>query len=77
MHGPRHDLRDSEEHAAISAALEQLPTDHPARKVFAEGVDTIALTHLVADRPELVEALKEAYLAGCGRLLRSSAHFRP
>jgi hypothetical protein len=30
-----------------------------------------------ADRPELVEALKEAYLKGFGRLLRSAGHFRP
>jgi hypothetical protein len=72
-----HDLRDAEEHAAITAALEQLPADHLAYKAFAEGADTIALTHLVADRPELIEALKDAHLNGFGRLLRSAGHFRP
>jgi len=30
-----------------------------------------------ADPLELVEALKEAYLKGFGRLLRSAGHFRP
>jgi hypothetical protein len=74
---PRHDLRDAEEHAAICAALEQLPADHPVRVAYLDRVDTIALTHLVADRPELVEALKEAYLKGFGRLMRSAGHFRP
>jgi hypothetical protein len=74
---PRDDLRDAEEHAVITAALEQLPADHPARVAYLEHADTIALTHLVADRPELVEALKEAYLKGFGRLLRAAGHFRP
>jgi len=74
---PRYDTRDAEEHAAITAALEQLLADHPARLAYLDHADTIALTHLVADRPDLVEALKQAYLSGCGRLLRSSEHFRP
>jgi hypothetical protein len=74
---PGYDVRDAEERAAITAALEQLPADHPALKAFADGADTIALTHLVAGRPELVEALKEAYLKGFGRLLHSARHFRP
>jgi hypothetical protein len=74
---PRDDLRDAEERAAITAALEQLPADHPARVAYLDHADTIALTHLVADRPELVEALKEAYLKGFSRLLRSVEHFRP
>jgi hypothetical protein len=73
----RFDTRDAEERAAITAALESLPAEHQARTAFAEGADTIALTHLVADRPDLVEALKQAYLSGYGRLLRSSGHLRP
>jgi hypothetical protein len=72
----RDDLRDAEEHAAVTAALEQLPADHPARVAYLDRADTIALTHLVADRPDLVDALKEAYLASHRRLLRSG-HFRP
>lgn len=72
------DMRDPEEHAALAAALETLPADHPARAAYADGADTISLTHLVADRPELVEALKEAFLAGYRRMLeRSAGHFRP
>ncbi len=74
---PRDDLRDAEERAAVTAALEQLPADHPARVAYLDHADTIALTHLVADRPELVDALKEAYLMGFGRLMRSAAYFRP
>jgi len=69
--------RDAEEHAAITGALERLPANHPARVAYLADADTIALTYLVADRPDLVEALKQAYLSGCGRLLRSSGHFRP
>ena len=72
-----HELRDAKEHAAVTAALEQLPADHPARVAYQDHADTITLTHLVADRPELVEALKEAYLKSFGRLLRSAGHFRP
>jgi hypothetical protein len=71
------DYRDEIEHAEVAAALSELPEDHPARVAYLDYVDTIALTHLVADRPELVEALKKAYIASCGRLLRSGGHFRP
>ena len=71
-------FRDAEECAAITAALKALPADHPARQAYAEGADTIRLTHLVADDPELVEALKNAFLAGYRRLLgRTGRHFRP
>ena len=73
----RDDMRDAEEHAAVTAALDQLPADHPARVAYLDHADTIALTHLVADRHDLVDALKEAYLKGFGRLMRSAAHFRP
>lgn len=72
------DIRHPEEHAAVAAALERLPPDHRARAAYAEGLDTIALTHLVADRPELVVALTEAFLAGYRRSLeRWGSHFRP
>jgi len=39
---PTHDLRDAEEHAAITAALEQLPADHPARLAYLDHTDTVA-----------------------------------
>lgn len=67
--------RDPEEEAAILAALADLPPEHPARVAYADGVDTIALTHLVADRPATLEALKLAYLDGFARRIGSS--FRP
>jgi hypothetical protein len=59
--------RDAEEQAAVAAALSLLRSDHPARVAFENGLDTIALTHLVADRQDLVNALKKAYLDGFGR----------
>jgi hypothetical protein len=71
-------LRDSEERAAVAAALAALPPEHPARRAISDGIGTIALAHLVVDRPELVEGLKEAWLAGYNRMLRrSGGHFRP
>lgn len=72
------DMRDADEHAAIAVALEGLPPQHAARRAYSQGADTITLTHLVADRPELVNALTEAYLAGYRRSLeRWGSHFRP
>lgn len=78
--GPRsvYDTRDADEHAAIAAALEKLPLAHAARLAHAEGADTIHLTHLVAEGPELVEALKGAHLSGYQRILkRTGRHFQP
>lgn len=54
-----------------------LPEQHAAREAYAEHVGTLELTHLVADRPELIEPLKEAWLAGYRRLLARSGGFRP
>ncbi len=71
------DKRDAQERAEVAALLAVLPPEHPAREACARGTDTIALTHLVADRPELVEALKQAFLAGYARLLEGSGGFRP
>ena len=74
----RYDLRDADEQAAVAALLDALPPEHAARGAFDGVLDTIALTHLVADRPELVERLKEAFLAGYRRMLeRSGSYFRP
>jgi hypothetical protein len=72
------DMRDADEHADVWAALKGLPPDHPARRAYSEGADTITLTHLVRERRDIVEALTEAYLAGYWRSLqRSGRHFRP
>jgi hypothetical protein len=72
-----YDTRDAQEHAEIAAILAQLPDAHPAREAYGRGAGTIELTHLVADRAELVEGLKAAYLAGRWRVLKRTAGFRP
>ncbi len=73
--GPRYDKRDAEDHAAIVAILAELPEDHPAQIAYSDHDDTIRLTHLVADRPELSAALKEVFLDGYHRSLqRWGAH---
>lgn len=74
--GPSYDTRDVGEHADVATILGVLPRDHPARETYASGPGTIKLTHLVADRPELVERLKMALLAGYRRLVAKSAGFR-
>ena len=72
------DMPDAEEYRVVASTLEALPAEHQARKGFAEGASTIELTHLDADRPDLVEALTEAFLAGYRRSLeRWGRHFRP
>jgi hypothetical protein len=71
------DIRDQQEHADVAAALASLPEDHAARRAYAEGLGTIALTHLVREHRVIVEALTEAYLAGNRRALRRSGNFRP
>jgi len=71
------DTRDADEHAAVTVALSNLPPDHPARRAYAEGADTVKLTHLVADRRDIIAALTEAYLAGWRRSLARWSGFRP
>lgn len=77
MRPDSYDTRDAKEHAEVSALLGTLPSDHPTREAYARGADTIALTHLAADRPEVSEALKEAFLAGYRRLLAGTRRFQP
>ncbi len=55
--------RDEQANAEVSAILAELRADHPVRVAFAEGKDTIALTHLLADRMDLVKRLMETYHA--------------
>ena len=71
------DTRDQDEHTDVAAALAPLPAGHAARLAYAEGLGTIALTHLVREHPVIVEALTEAYLAGNRRSLRRTGSFRP
>ena len=74
---PAYDIRDPDEHAAVAAILVELPPDHPARAAYAEHESTIALSRLAADRLDVAERLKEAYLEGYRRLLARQGHFRP
>ena len=77
MSPDQYDTRDEQEHADVAVVLTVLPAEHPARDAHARGVGTLELTHLVADRVELVDGLKQAFLAGYRRLLAGSGGFRP
>ena len=55
--------RDEQANTEVATILGELPPDHPARVAFAEGKDTVALTHLVAARKDLVDKLIETYFA--------------
>jgi len=72
----RTDTRDEEEHRAIAEILSVLPDDHAARLAYAAGADTIRLSHLVGD-PELARRLIDAFLAGRGRVMDRTRHFKP
>lgn len=74
----RYDCRDTTEHETVAAILAERPPGHAAPLAYAQGADTTRITHLVADSPQLVESLKETFLAGYRRVLaRSGGHFRP
>lgn len=64
--------------ADVAAIFQPLPGEHPARKAFADGSDSIQLTHLVRDHPELVEPLKKhgspPTIACCGGRAGTSGH---
>ena len=66
------DYRDELEHAEVAAVLAELPEDHPARVAYYSGAreasDSIGLGHLVADRPDLVQRLVDAYMAHGARI---------
>jgi hypothetical protein len=60
--------RDERTNTEVAAILGELPEDHPVRVAFAEGKDTVALTHLVADQNYLVKRLIDTYFAHNGRI---------
>lgn len=68
------DYADDEAHVEIAATLSELPDDHPARAKYLRGEadGIIAVTHLIADRMDLVERLKDAYFAH-GRRISAKA----
>jgi len=55
--------RDEQANVDVAAILVDLPADHAARAACASGKDTIALTHLLADRKDLVKRLIDSYSA--------------
>ena len=77
MNPNKYDTRDAKEHADVAAVLTVLPAEHAGREAYARGIGTLELTHLVADRVELVDGLKQAFLAGYRRLLAGSGGIRP
>jgi len=72
-----HDIRDPRNTSRWRACSPGLPAEHPAREAYARGASTIELTHLVADRPEILEALMEIFRAGYRRLRARSGGLRP
>lgn len=63
------DYRDDIEHAEIVAALSELPGDHPAMSYLNAGVaDSLALTYLLKDRPDIARRLAAAYLEHSRRI---------
>ena len=66
------DYRDDLEHADVAAVLSELPEDHPARVAYLsrarEAADSLGMTHLLADRMDLVQRLVAAYSAHAERI---------
>lgn len=76
------DYRDELEHAEVARILSELPAEHPARVAYSTGAreaaDSISLSHLVADRHDMVQALTEVNMAAWRRILaRQGGYFRP
>ena len=69
------DYRDDIEHAEVVAALSELAEAHPARVAYCSAAisDSIALTHLLKDRQDLVDRLVAAYLAHRYRIWNRSS----
>jgi hypothetical protein len=59
--------RDDEADREVATILAELPPSHPARIAFAEGQHTAALTHLLLDRADLIERLKNTIFACSAR----------
>ncbi len=64
------DYRDEIEHAEVAAVLSGLPHDHPARRAYsaAETSDSIRLSQLLEDRPDLVQRLIAAHTEHTDRI---------
>ena len=74
---PLPDKRDDEERTEVGRIISVLPEEHSVHEAHRRGTDTIALTRLVAERPDLVEALIRAYHAGADRVSKRAGHFKP
>ena len=66
------DYRDEIEHAEVAAVLSKLPPDHPDRVAYLAGAreacDSQSLSHLLAERTDLVRRLVAAYLGHNDRI---------
>ena len=65
------DYRDEIEHAEVAAALSGLPSEHPAAVAYSTAAvaDSLALTHLLKERPDIAQRLVAAYLGHNQRIL--------
>lgn len=66
------DYRDELEHEAVVAILSDLPDDHIATYAYytaaRSAADSLSMTHMIAERPDLVARLIAAYTAHAGRI---------
>jgi len=69
--------RDEQANTEVVAILAELPADHPARVAFKREKDTITLTHLLADRRDLVGRLMETYWTRDDRIWNNSRGTAP
>lgn len=66
------DYRDEIEHAEVADILSDLPDDHVAIYAYYTAArstsDSLSMTHLVAERPDLVARLIAAYMGRGARI---------
>lgn len=66
------DYRDEIEHAEVARILSELPEEHPVCAAYSSGAreasDSLSMTHLVADRMDLVQRLVAALGPDLGAL---------
>jgi hypothetical protein len=71
------DYRDELEHAEVARVLSELPDDHPACITYRTGAreasDSLSLSHLLAERMDLVQRLVDAYMGHTRRIRARSS----
>jgi len=70
------DYRDAIEHAEVAQILAELPADHPACVAYLSGAreasDSLSMSHMLANRPDLVARLVAAYMGHHARIYANS-----